>query len=242
MRVLPTTVPAPSLPPEKGPQPAPARGLGEQKQTVLWKFSERKRLSQAFCLNSPHLFSQPVPPPLPLWAAPPPHPFLFSFLFPFVAHFQKDRVDSSGLEQSQPRSQPGAASCVGLSQLSPEWPSPPAACTWPCPVHGARDPTHRTHTPPPLAPSVWRAGPGLRHPLPGAFVKPGRRGRERTERTEEDRRVAPYQGCAPLLAGTLSGPTNLMPCVKITSRDWRKSMCCPCSKLRNRKFSKVAHV
>lgn len=74
------------LSPEIGPQPCSCHPPGGLKQTVLWKFSEKKRLSQAFCLNSPHLFSQPLPPPLPP-CVPPALLFLFSFLFPFVAHF-----------------------------------------------------------------------------------------------------------------------------------------------------------
>lgn len=75
------------LSPEIGPQPCFCHPPGGQKQTVLWKFSKKKRLSQAFCLNSPHLFSQPLPPPLPPCV--PSHKLLYLFSFPLCCSFSK---------------------------------------------------------------------------------------------------------------------------------------------------------
>lgn len=77
------------LSPEIGPQPCSCHPPGGLKQTVFWKFSEKKRLSQAFCLNSPHLFPQPLPPPLPP-CVPPTHTSLSLFFsFPLCCSFSK---------------------------------------------------------------------------------------------------------------------------------------------------------
>lgn len=75
------------LSPGMGPQSCSCHQPGGLKQTVLWKFSERKRLSQAFCLNSPHLFSQPLPPLLPPCA--PPTSLSLFFSFPLCCSFSK---------------------------------------------------------------------------------------------------------------------------------------------------------
>lgn len=94
-----------------GPQPPSCHLPGGLKQTVLWKFSERKGLSQAFCLNSPHLFSQPLPAPLPPCASP--HfPFSYLFFSPLLLFFKRAELTALALSkanQGASQEQPWAA-------------------------------------------------------------------------------------------------------------------------------------
>ena len=253
---LPNKAQAPSspgmgMPPS--PSLAPVTRLEELKQTVLWKLSERKRLSQAFCLNSPHLFSQPWPPPLPPWA--PPLPFLFSFFSPLLLIFKRAELTALALSKANPGSQPGASSCCWPSALppTPTRGSLTAACTWLGAVNGegerkgGRSSQEREPhalpllSPPPPLPSRSNSPtqtqhpgthyPASRHPLPSRIREAcGRRDmRERVwERTKEDRQTF-TERCA-VLSGTLSDPIHLMLCVKLTFWHWREWFSCPYSK------------
>lgn len=156
----PTIVPAPSLPRDGPPASSCLRGLGELKQTVLWKFSEWKRLSQAFCLNSPHLFSQPSLPHPPLWAPPPHSPFSFLSFSPLLLFFKRAELTALALSKANPRSQPEAASGCWPSSL---WSGPAhlqPARGWALGQWGGGTPPTGPHPNPPQLqllhwPSVW---------------------------------------------------------------------------------------
>lgn len=197
-----------------GPQPPSCHPPGGLKQTVLWKFSERKRLSQAFCLNSPPPVLSALASPTPTLCSPY-FPFSFLFFSPLLLIFKRAELTALALSKANP----GASQeqLVLLTQLSGGCPTRSLHVA----VSGSRGrgAPREPHLPSPLpsSPELLYQAPAPRHPLPSRYEKPvegdrvrGRKGQHLTK------------GCASLFSGGLRGPIPLVLCMKITCWHWRK--------------------